>query len=218
MQVLNDLGLGYLTLGQSAATLSGSEAQRIKIAMEMSTLQKSKHTVYILDQPTTGLHLADIERLLASLNTLVDAGQTVILIEHHLDVIKTANHVIDSPRARGTATPRRRLARASAQTAVRARGAGLVGAPARTDERRDAHDANLRVVSVGDARHAKLYRWPPARMSLQVGGQHRPDRAFRPERDCRLRRRRAGQARRHSPARSRERSDSDHFGPRHCAA
>src|SRR4030095_16219294 len=88
-------GVGYWPPGQSATTLSGGEAQRIKIAAELSRLQRSKHTVYILDEPTTGLHLADIERLLQCLHRLVDPGHPVVAIEHHLDVIKTADYVVD---------------------------------------------------------------------------------------------------------------------------
>jgi excinuclease ABC subunit A len=94
IKVLDDVGLGYITLGQSAVTLSGGEAQRVKLATELAKKDTGK-TFYILDEPTTGLHFEDIQHLLAVLNKLVDRGNTVLVIEHNLDVIKVADHIID---------------------------------------------------------------------------------------------------------------------------
>ena len=94
VQTLRDVGLGYMKLGQPATTLSGGEAQRVKLATELSRRSNGK-TIYILDEPTTGLHIADIHKLLEVLQRLVEAGDTVVVIEHNLDVIKTADHIID---------------------------------------------------------------------------------------------------------------------------
>jgi excinuclease ABC subunit A len=94
LQTLMDVGLSYIKLGQSATTLSGGEAQRIKLALELSKRDTGR-TLYILDEPTTGLHFADIKLLLKVLHQLVDAGNTIIVIEHNLDVIKTADWIVD---------------------------------------------------------------------------------------------------------------------------
>ena len=94
LQTLDDVGLSYIHLGQAATTLSGGEAQRVKLASELYRMPKG-HTLYILDEPTTGLHIADIHKLLEVLNSLRDTGNTVLVIEHNLDVIKVADHIID---------------------------------------------------------------------------------------------------------------------------
>ena len=94
LRPLQEVGLGYIKLGQSATTLSGGEAQRVKLATELSKRSTGK-TIYILDEPTTGLHIADVHKLVDVLQLLVDGGNTVVVIEHNLDLIKTADHIID---------------------------------------------------------------------------------------------------------------------------
>ncbi|TSC58147.1 MAG: excinuclease ABC subunit A, partial [Candidatus Peregrinibacteria bacterium Greene0416_62] len=94
LHTLEDVGLGYIHLGQSATTLSGGEAQRVKLATELTKRATGK-TFYILDEPTTGLHFEDIKRLLSVLQRLVDKGNTVLVIEHNLDVVKSVDYVID---------------------------------------------------------------------------------------------------------------------------
>ncbi len=94
IETLNDVGLSYIRLGQPSTELSGGEAQRVKLATELSRRSTGK-TVYILDEPTTGLHFADVHKLIEILHRLADGGNTVIVIEHNLDVIKTADYIID---------------------------------------------------------------------------------------------------------------------------
>ena len=94
LSILEEVGLGYLELGQSATTLSGGEAQRIKFSAELGK-RDTRRTLYLLDEPTTGLHFADVDQLIKVLQRLVDRGNTIVVIEHNLDVIKTADWVID---------------------------------------------------------------------------------------------------------------------------
>lgn len=94
VKTMQDVGLGYITLGQQSTTLSGGEAQRIKLATELSKRQTG-NTLYILDEPTTGLHFEDVKVLMDAINKLIDLGNSFIIIEHNLDVIKLADHIID---------------------------------------------------------------------------------------------------------------------------
>jgi excinuclease ABC subunit A len=94
LQTLYDVGLGYITLGQQSTTLSGGEAQRVKLATELSR-RSTGNTFYILDEPTTGLHFQDVSMLIDVLNRLTDQGNTVLVIEHNMDIIKVADHIVD---------------------------------------------------------------------------------------------------------------------------
>ena len=95
LQPLQDVGLGYVTLGQSSATLSGGEAQRIKLATFISQGTSKEKVLFIFDEPTTGLHFHDIQKLLISFNSLINKGHTIVVVEHNLDLVKCADHLID---------------------------------------------------------------------------------------------------------------------------
>jgi excinuclease ABC subunit A len=126
LKVLDDVGMGYVRLGQSATTLSGGEAQRVKLAAHLASQEESRHTLFIFDEPTTGLHFDDVAKLLTSFDALIRQGHSVVIIEHNMDVVKCADWVIDlgpdagegGGRVVGTGTPEEILAIRSSATAA----------------------------------------------------------------------------------------------------
>ncbi len=167
LQTLFDVGLGYVHLGQPATTLSGGEAQRVKLSTELSR-RATGRTLYVLDEPTTGLHFADVEKLLQVLHRLVDSGNTVLVIEHNLDVIKTADWIVDLG-PEGGARGGRIIAEGTPEDVAGRQGVGHRRVPGARPARRAARPAVRR-----DVRRRGRSRQPRQR-SLQ--GQDRPDRA-----------------------------------------
>jgi len=102
LQTLSDVGLGYIKLGQPSSTLSGGESQRVKLASYLAKEFSDKHMMFIFDEPTTGLHIHDINRLLRAFNALIEAGHTIVIVEHNMEVIKCADHIIDLGPEAGT--------------------------------------------------------------------------------------------------------------------